>query len=252
MSWKINLVGTDSSTIPEAVWKDVDSSGITGPYVSGLSFEWNGIETDISNVSAANPAVVESLSVPIGLADGDIIHIVGPSTPAEYGDLLDDYPYYRVDNLSIGPTMASFSPQFLDMDTYGSEIEFEALGCQPKLMDESIEVKYWAGGYRRIKRARLAFEIVIYPFTTRGDFYSGIGNSIYWGIQEVLKHNNIFITTFGSDFERMFELMNLYPSSFALPLQVEVMSFGELAADFEGNKDRLNITLVSTEWFTFN
>jgi len=134
------------------------------------------------------------------------------------------------------------------------DVIIHAYGCQPHLIDESEELRYWAGGYRKVKKCRIGLTIVVAPFETRGTFDKFHGNKTYWDFMKLIYTNSdIYLYEIGDNFERLNQ-DNLQGEfqDFVLPMAVEIYDIGELQSDFENNRDRTNITLCSKEWFEFD
>lgn len=246
MSFTISMAGIDKWKLLSSDWIDVVTTGnpayTGGLYFNKLGFTSTAITT--GNITAGATTTITSMTH--GLVTGDFVAFSGTANESAYQTLVTAYAYYYVEKLTADTFNIKRATSTI------STVDFEVLGCQPHLVDESDDVQYWAGGYRKIKKARIGFNIVLKAFKTRYDWNTTLqGNKNYWNLEKVLYSKSCYMFSFGSDFERIANLIALYTTDLKMPIKVEPMEFGELSAEFQNGLDRINITLVSTEWFSW-
>lgn len=260
MSWFIDLINSSTAEVNSDLWSDISFSNSLPAYVGGITLTYtdsNDVEQtkEITAITKGTTSAVftiagHGMTTNTLNVNNRVTFTLTSSNPVDYKNVI--LTYGSIFSVRTIIDTDTFYIEYLNEDMLGDTCSIHCLGCQPSLLDESVEIKYWGGGYRKMKKARLQFKIKIAGYQTRGnwsDTYNGQEN--YWKLQKVLQGNNIFILDVGSNFERIFELMLDYPIEFKLPIAVEIFEYGELAAVFEDNKDELSITLVSKEWFLF-
>lgn len=217
---------------------------------------------EIDNTSPTNALLKIEPSSIVGMNVGDTFDYVYTTCDANrsvFGtDAMDGTPILwdmEIDSIADPYIWLKGTYQYsLDKNVEIEEIEditFEALGVKPYIINESEEIRYWGGGYRKVPLQRIGIDIKCRPFQTRGNFYGDLGQVKYWDIQRVLYgiNSDIFIKSLGSNFERWnsSNLGSEFMLEFRFPFKCELYESQELSAEFENNRDRYNFRLCSPE-----
>jgi hypothetical protein len=252
MSWYITLANSATAETNSDLWNTIDiPSG--DDYVNGLLMSYNGgVDKAITGITEASPSIF-SADLGVSVSNLDVnnrITFSGTSNPIRFTNALATLgSTFKISGVS---SVGNYSLSYMDEDMLVDTCSVHALVFQPSILDESVEIKYWGGGLRKVKSCRIQFKMKIKSYQTRGDWSDAAhGQLNYWQLMKVLQGRNIFITSFGANFDRLESLSAKYLVEFVLPIAVEVVDFGELTPMFEDNADQLSVTLATKEWFTW-
>ena len=208
--------------------------------VNGIYLTKAGGGTVEISATKANPCVITATAH--GFTDMQIATFTGTSPFNEWNQLFSTPRIIR----------------YLDANSFSlydyNCVQLECYNLFPKLLDESLEMKYWAGGYKKIKNARIEFLIKFVPWKTE-EWQEDRGGSLYWQLMNVIYKHYFYISDVGSAFTQLLASQNLnlmYPNSFTLPLEVELFELGDLTPNNDEGNESLEIKVVTKEWFLFN